>query len=105
MITRIKSIFVETTRFSHPKVPQVHCREKKTSSTDGLDGEGLVNAMRTKGIRLRKKKKKEPKIKEREVEDLRDGRTPMNREETERSCATFEGIDQSCTAARNKFVR
>lgn len=67
----------------------MHCREK-ISSTDGLDGEGLVNAKRIKGIKL--KKKKESKLKEREIEALREKRTPRNREETERSCATFEGI-------------
>lgn len=57
-----------------------------------MDGEGLVNAKRIKGIKLKKKKKKESKLKEREIEALREKRAPRNREETERSCATFEGI-------------
>lgn len=78
--------------------------EKKHRALKGWrDGEGLVHATSVKGIKL--KKKKRPRIKERETEDLREGRAPRNREETERSCATFKGIDRlSCIAARKEFV-
>lgn len=80
-----------------------------------MDGEGLVHATRardkTKGIKLKNQKKrgknrrKEPRTKEGETEDLREGRAPRNIERKPRgSCATFEGIDQSCIVARKQFV-
>jgi len=68
-----------------------------------MDGEGLVNAMKTKEIKL---KKKESKIKEREIRrSPREESSEELRGNRERSYATFEGIDQSCIVARKKFVQ